>query len=91
MKTWKQLEIELTEGWSISGAQSVKHLTLDLSSGLNLRVVKYRRHIGLLAGRGAYLKKKRKRKKGNIGELEGIQIQRETIQNKAQREKRVKT
>ena len=46
--------------WGIWVAQLVKHLTLHLSLGLNLRVVKFRPHIRLHAGYGAYLEKERK-------------------------------
>ena len=41
-------------------AQSVKFLTLDLSSGLDLRVVKFQFCTGLYAGDGTYLLKKKK-------------------------------
>ena len=39
-------------------AQGVKDLTLDLSSGLDLRVARSRPVVGLQAELGAYLKKK---------------------------------
>ena len=46
-------------------AQSVKHPTLDLSTGLVLRSQghEFKPHIGLCAGHEAYLKKKKKKKK----------------------------
>ena len=43
-------------------AQSVKHLTLDLSSGLDLRVCELKPHVGLHAGLGAILKQKQKKR-----------------------------
>ena len=42
-------------------AQSVKHLTLDLSVGLDLRVMSSSPMLSSNAGRGAYLKKKKNR------------------------------
>ena len=40
-------------------AQLVKQLTLDLSSGLDLRVVSSSPTLGLLSSRGAYLQNKK--------------------------------
>ena len=43
-------------------AQSVKHLTLDLSSGLGLSVVEFKHHIELHTVHEAYLKQTNKQK-----------------------------
>ena len=50
--------LKISRGAWVAG--SVKHPTLDLSSGLDLRVLSSGPCVGLHAGRAAYLREKKK-------------------------------
>ena len=61
-------QLQKPPGFGVCMAQLVKHLTLDLSSGLDLRVMSSSPVLGSTnAGHGAYFKKKKKKKKNLQG------------------------